>query len=64
MRLAFGKPVGTAARVYPGQEIIVLRVFKNHLAAAKDALRIAASKLPLPTRIVVRPLKEGLPPAG
>lgn len=63
MRLAFGKPVGTAARVYPGQEIIVLRVFKNHLAV-KDALRIAASKLPLPTRIVVRPLKEGLPPAG
>lgn len=63
MRQAFGKPIGTAARVYPGQEVIVARVFKDHLNVAKEALRIAASKLPLPTRIIIKPLKEGLPPA-
>lgn len=64
MRLAFGKPIGTAARVYPGQEVIVTRVMKDQLAVAKEALKIAASKLPLPTRIIIKPLKEGLPPAG
>uniref|UniRef100_A0A7C2BKY5 Large ribosomal subunit protein uL16 n=1 Tax=Thermosphaera aggregans TaxID=54254 RepID=A0A7C2BKY5_9CREN len=63
MRLSFGKPIGTAARVFPGDEVIVIRVKKEHLKACKDALRVAGSKLPLPTRIVVQPLKEGLPPA-
>jgi len=60
MRLAFGKPVGTAARVYPGQVVVIVRVFKDHLAVAKEALKIAASKLPLPTRIYIKPLKSGL----
>ncbi|MEM4557455.1 MAG: 50S ribosomal protein L16 [Desulfurococcaceae archaeon] len=63
MRLAFGKPIGTAARVYPGHEIFVARVKKEHLNIAKEALKLAASKLPLPCRIVVKPLKPGLPPA-
>ncbi len=62
MRLAFGKPVGTAARVEPGQAILEVRVRKEHLEEAKEALRVGASKLPLPTRIRVIPLKEGLPP--
>jgi large subunit ribosomal protein L10e len=61
MRLAFGKPIGTAARVYPGQVVLFARVFKDHVAVAKEALKIAASKLPLPVRIVVKPLKPGLP---
>lgn len=64
MRLAFGKPIGTAARVYPGQEVMLVRVFKDHVQIAKEALKIAASKLPLPCRIVVKPLKPGIPPAG
>jgi len=64
MRLSFGKPIGTAARVYPGQEIMIARVLKDHVEAAKEALKIAASKLPIPCRLVVKPLKEGLPPAG
>ncbi|ADV64355.1 50S ribosomal protein L16 [Desulfurococcus mucosus] len=62
MRLSFGKPIGTAARVYPGQEIIVIRVKAQHGKTAKEALRIAASKLPLPSRIVVKPLKPEVPP--
>ncbi|MEM1627830.1 MAG: 50S ribosomal protein L16 [Desulfurococcaceae archaeon] len=57
MRLAFGKPIGTAARVYPGQEILILRVKAEHLDLGKKALKIAASKLPLPTSIVVEQLK-------
>lgn len=58
MRQAFGKPIGTAARVYPGQEVLVMRVFKDHVDVAKEALKIAASKLPLPCRIVVKSIKE------
>ncbi|MGC8982534.1 MAG: 50S ribosomal protein L16 [Desulfurococcaceae archaeon] len=58
MRLAFGKPIGLAARVYPGQEVLVARVKKEHLEAAKQALKIAASKLPLPCKIVIKQLKE------
>ncbi|MCY0868480.1 MAG: 50S ribosomal protein L16 [Desulfurococcus sp.] len=63
MRQAFGKPIGTAARVYPGHEIVVVRVKAEHAKSAKEALRIASSKLPLPSRIAVRPLKPGLSPA-
>lgn len=62
MRLSFGKPIGLAARVSSGDPILVVRVSAQHLQAAKDALRIAGSKIPLPWRIVVKPLKEGLPP--
>ncbi|NOZ89301.1 MAG: 50S ribosomal protein L16 [Crenarchaeota archaeon] len=58
MRQAFGKPVGTAARVYPGQAVLEVRVRKEHLEHAKEALRVGASKLPLPTRIRIIPLKE------
>ncbi|MET1101688.1 MAG: 50S ribosomal protein L16 [Pyrodictiaceae archaeon] len=57
MRQAFGKPVGTAARVYPGQVVLEVRVNKEHIDQAKEALRRGASKLPLPSRIRVRPLK-------
>jgi large subunit ribosomal protein L10e len=57
MRLAFGKPIGTAARVYPGQEIMLVRVTKDQVEVAKEAFKIAASKLPLPTRIIIKPLK-------
>jgi len=64
MRLAFGKPVGTAARVHAGQEVMFVRVAKDHIKVAKEVLKIAASKLPLPCRIVVKPLKQNLPPVG
>ncbi len=57
MRQAFGKPIGTAARVKPLQPVLEVRVRKEHVNAAKEALRIAASKLPLPCRICITPLK-------
>lgn len=54
MRQSFGKPIGTAARVYAGQKIIEVRVNKNSLAVAKNALRKAGYKLPTPCRILVQ----------
>lgn len=53
MRRAFGKPVGRAARVEQGEEIIVVRVDESGLEVAKEALRRAASKLPTECKIVV-----------
>jgi len=53
MRLAFGTPIGRAARVRAGQTVIMIRVNKNGIEHAKEALRRAASKLPLPARIVI-----------
>ena len=58
MRQAFGKPIGTAARVFPGSIIAEVRVRKEHLEHAKEALRRASSKIPLPSRIIVEPLKK------
>ncbi|RLG77959.1 MAG: 50S ribosomal protein L16 [Thermoprotei archaeon] len=58
MRLAFGKPVGTAARVDMGTEIIEVRVKSNNIEHAKEALRRAASKLPVKTRIVIKKLAK------
>lgn len=53
MRRAFGKPIGRAARVESNQEIMVVRVDESGLEVAKEALRRAASKLPVTCRIVV-----------
>lgn len=53
MRAAFGTPVGTAARVKAGQDIIVIRTTEALVDQAKEALRKAMYKLPTPCRIVV-----------
>ncbi|MEM2281228.1 MAG: 50S ribosomal protein L16 [Candidatus Bathyarchaeia archaeon] len=53
MRKAFGKPIGTAARVEPNQAVITVRVNANGVEVAKEALRRGAAKLPVPCRIVV-----------
>lgn len=59
MRLSFGTPIGTAARVQKlGETIILVRVKKEHLQFAKEALEVASKKLPLDTRIEVIPLKQ------
>jgi large subunit ribosomal protein L10e len=55
---AFGKAVGTAARVQPGQPIITLRVPVSAVAAAKEALWSASLKLPTPCYIVIDKGKE------
>lgn len=46
MRKAFGRPIGSAARVRENQKIIEVRVDNEN--AGKKALRVAASKLPTP----------------
>ena len=46
MRRAFGKAVSLAARVKRGQCIMELQVKKEHLEAAKKALKSACVKLP------------------
>lgn len=54
MRRAFGKPVGHAVRAGIGAELITVYTNENHLDAAKEALRKASHKLPVPTRVIVR----------
>ncbi|MFQ5910252.1 MAG: 50S ribosomal protein L16 [Thermoplasmata archaeon] len=51
MRHAFGKAVGTAARIKRGQALITLKVNHENIAAAKKALRKAGAKLPTPIGI-------------
>lgn len=53
MRAAYGKIVGTAARVMPDQVIITVETFENHIAPAKEALRKAGMKVPTPCSINV-----------
>jgi large subunit ribosomal protein L10e len=51
MRRAFGKAVGRAARIKQGQTIIELYVKESDLELAKEALKVASSKLPIKTDI-------------
>jgi len=56
MRLAFGKPIGTAARVFDGTVIAEVRVPKNAINHAKEALRRMDSKLGIRSEIVIEEL--------
>ena len=53
MRHAFGKAVGTAARVSRDQEVMCIETSQSHFNNAKQALKRAAVKLPSPCYIVV-----------
>ena len=53
MRKAFGKPIGLAARVMPGSVILELSVRSENLGKAKEAMKSASSKLPMPTEIEI-----------
>jgi len=53
MRKAFGKPVGTAARVKPDQTIIEVGVNEDGIEVAREALKRGQDKLPIPCRIVI-----------
>ncbi|MCD6324038.1 MAG: 50S ribosomal protein L16 [Desulfurococcales archaeon] len=57
MRQAFGKPIGTAARLRPGSAIAEVRVPKEAIPQAKEALRRLKDKLGVKTRVVIRELK-------
>ena len=58
MRRAFGKAVSLAARVNRGQCIMELQVKKEHVEAAKNALKAACVKLPGTPTIRVVPLTK------
>ena len=58
MRMAFGKPVGTAARVHPGEIIMVGKVDRGSAKTMKDALKKASIKLPTPCKVIVTKGKE------
>ena len=58
MRHAFGKPFGRAARVKKGQELMIVKVPKNDLEVAKQALRRARMKWPMPCKVEIRKINE------
>ncbi len=62
MSMAFGKPVGTAARVKSGETVIIVKVNAQDIEKAKEALKKAKMKLPTPARIDIFPsnAKEGI----
>ncbi len=53
MRRAFGKPVGHAVRSQIGETLITVYTKTEHVESAKEALRKAAHKLPMPTRLTI-----------
>lgn len=75
MKLAFGKPRGTAADVKPGDRVFVARCFKKDLQTMKTALTRAQRKMSGKYSLVVRPapivayvremkkIEEAAPPA-
>ena len=58
MRCAFGKAVGTAARVKAGQKLMTVEVEPVNFLKAKEALRKAGHKLPTPITYVIDRGKE------
>ena len=52
MRRAWGKVIGSAARVKPKQALITIRTNREHIKAARAALKKAAPKIPTPCKIV------------
>lgn len=57
MRLAFGKAVGTAARVMPNQMIFSVFSYPQYLEKVKDALHHGGHKLPSPSHLKVSTIK-------
>jgi large subunit ribosomal protein L10e len=53
MRLSFGKPVGSAARVEAGDKLFTVWCTPDQADVGKDALRRAYNKLSPPCRVVV-----------
>lgn len=54
MSQAYGKPIGSAARVKEGQIIFELRLNKAHVGAGKEAFQRASKKLPCACKIMVQ----------
>lgn len=58
MSRAFGRPIGRAAQVEAGTKVLSVYVFRNGIETAREALKIAAKKLPKNYRIEITPLKK------
>ena len=58
MRKAFGKPIGSAARVKPGQVIITSDVPSTALDLVKVSMRVGYSKIPLPCRVEIAKIEK------
>ncbi len=58
MRLAFGKPIGTAARVYDGSVVAEIRTTNKFLEHAKEATRRMLSKLGIRAEVVIESSHE------
>lgn len=54
MSRAYGKPVGTAARVERGDLIMIAEVSEEGIEVAKEALTRAGHKLPVPSRTLIK----------
>ncbi len=63
MRRAFGKPVGHAVRAAIGESLLTVYTTPGHLGDAKEALRKAGHKLPVPTRVAVVERRPSSAPA-
>ncbi len=60
MRQAFGKPVGTAARIQTGERVFTAWCNVDDATVVKDALRRAYNKISPPCKIVVERGQEKL----
>lgn len=58
MRKAFGKPIGTAARVDIGSVVLELRVKAADLERGKEAMHAAKAKLPMITEVKIEQLTK------
>jgi large subunit ribosomal protein L10e len=54
MARAYGKPVGTAARVRRGDPVITAEVPEEGIEVAREALKRASDKLPVPCKIMIK----------
>jgi len=54
MARAYGKPVGTAARVRRGKPILTADVPEEGVDVAKEALKRASDKFPIPCKIMIK----------
>jgi large subunit ribosomal protein L10e len=58
MRKAFGKPIGTAARVKAGKPMILIQINENGIETAKEALRLGGIKLPVPSKVSIKKISD------
>jgi large subunit ribosomal protein L10e len=61
MRRAFGKPIGLAARIVIGGVIMIVRISNVNKERAREALKVASSKLPMVTKVNIVELKKVAP---